>query len=125
LERIKNIVDGVEVSQRKKEALYSKINALADEIDRDRTRFDAAMALVLEVASTGGEAAEKLEPVRKWIDSIARLLGRAKEEEDAAAQGLPAPEERKQIEPPRRSSAEKGKSACSDDFDDLDEDIPF
>jgi hypothetical protein len=122
LEQIKEIVDHLEVSERKKEALYSKINALAGEVDKDRTRFDAAMALIMEVASVGGEAADKLEPVRKWIDSIARLLGRAKEAEDAAAPRLPAPKERKRIEPPRRALPEKARSRS---IDDLDDEIPF
>jgi hypothetical protein len=122
LQQIKEIVDRLEVSERKKEALYSKINALADEVDKDRTRFDTAMALITEVASVGGEAADRLEPVRKWIDSIARLLGRAKEAEDAAAPRLPAPKERKRIEPPRRVIPAKQNSKR---IDDLDDEIPF
>ena len=122
LEQIKEMVDRLGVSERKKGALYSKINALVEEVDKDRTRFDAAMALILEVASIGSEAAEKLEPARRWIDSIARLLGRAKEAEDAAAPRLPAPKERKRIEPPRRHLPEEERQRT---VDDLDDEIPF
>jgi hypothetical protein len=122
LDQIKLVVDDSRVFQRKKEALYSKINALADELDRDRTRFDAAMALVLEVSATAGEAVENLEPARKWIDSIARLLGRAKEAENTAAPRLPGPMERKRIEPPRRPAEEEKSTEM---FDDLDDEIPF
>jgi hypothetical protein len=122
LGQIKIIVDDSKLSQRKKEALYTKINALADEVDRDRTRFDAAMALVLEVSTTGGEAVEKLEPARKWLDSIARVLGRAKEAENTATSRLPAPKERKRIEPPRRPTEEE---KSTEKFDDLDAEIPF
>jgi hypothetical protein len=115
-------VDRLEISERKKQAMYSKIDALANEVDRNRTQFDAAMALIVEVASIGGDAAEKLEPVRKWIDSIARLLGRAKEAEDAAAPRLPGPQERKRIEPPRRTLPKRERSPA---VDDLDDEIPF
>jgi hypothetical protein len=63
-----------------------------------------------------------LEPARKWIDSISRLLGRAKEAEETANPSLPAPEERKRIEPPRRH--ESGRKAPSI-ADELDDEIPF
>src|SRR6185437_3213479 len=54
LDKIKEIVDNLRISEQKKEKIYARINALADEVDRNRTRFDAAMALSVEAASTGG-----------------------------------------------------------------------
>jgi hypothetical protein len=54
LEKIREIVDRLEVPIPKKEALTAKITALSDEVDRDRTRFDAYAGLALEVAATGG-----------------------------------------------------------------------
>jgi hypothetical protein len=59
LNQIKEIVDEVELHDRKKEALYSKINALANEVDRDRTHVQAFGALVVEMAGIVGEAADK------------------------------------------------------------------
>ena len=83
LEKIREIVDRLEVPLPKKEALSAKITALSDEVDRDRTRFDAYAGLALEMAATGGEVAHWLNPARKFLDSIAGLLGYAKQAEDA------------------------------------------
>src|SRR5262249_49992542 len=101
LGKIKAIVDEVELDDRKKETLYAKINALEKEFDRDRTRFDAFAALVIEVAGVVGEAANKMEPVRKLIDSIAKLFGTAKSHEDENPQ-LPPRREPKKIDAPHK-----------------------
>lgn len=122
LGKIKQTIDRLDVSQSKKEALFGKIAALEDEVNRDRTRFDAIMALVLETANTGGEAARRLEPVRKFIDSITGLIKEAKDDEDTASPRLKAPNERKRIEGPHK------KTAAPDDNEqvvDLDDEIPF
>jgi hypothetical protein len=101
LNQIKGIVDKVELDDRKKEALYIKINALEEEFDRDRTRVEAFGALVIEIAGIVGEAADKMEPARKWLDSIAKCFGAAKSHEDTNPQ-LPPHSEPKKIEPPRK-----------------------
>jgi hypothetical protein len=101
LEKIREIIDRLEVPLPKKEALTARITALSDEVDRDRTRFDAYAGLALEIAATGGEVAQRLNPVRKFLDSIASLLGYAKQAENARP-ALPAPHERKRLTPPRK-----------------------
>lgn len=122
LGKIKETVDGLDVPQSKKEALFDKIAKLEDEVNRDRTRFDAVMALILETAGTGGEAAKRLEPVRKFIDSITGLLKEAKEGEDKASPRLEAPNERKRIEgPPKKIAAPDPKKQPPD----WDDEIPF
>jgi len=98
LSQVRGIVDNLEVDQKKKEALFLKISALEQEVDRDGTRFDTYAALVIEVAGVLGDAADKLEPVRKIMDSMSRLIWGSKNEEEAKQ--LPSPPERKQIEPP-------------------------
>ena len=42
--QIKSIVDRLEVGIQKKEALYARIRDLTDEVDRDRTKYDAYAA---------------------------------------------------------------------------------
>ena len=74
MNQIKEIVGEVELDDRKKEALYSKINALANEVDRERTHVQAFGALVVEMAGIVGEAADKMEPARKWLDSNCKML---------------------------------------------------
>jgi hypothetical protein len=120
LEKIREIVDRLEVPLPKKEALTAKITALSDEVDRDRTRFDAYAGLALEVAATGGEIAQKLNPLRRFLDSIAGLLGYAKQAEDARPT-LPAPHERKRLTPPRKERLPPSQPRLPD----LDDDIPF
>lgn len=120
IEKIREIVDRLEVPLPKKEALTARITALSDEVDRDRTRFDAYAGLALEVAATGGEIAQQLNPLRRFLDSIAGLLGYAKQAEDARP-SLPAPFERKRLTPPRKERLPPSQPRLPD----LDDDIPF
>lgn len=101
LSQIKEAVDKLDVSPTKKEALFAKIGALENEINRDRTRFDVVAALWIEGCEAFGDGVEKLEPLRKWVDLIGNLLGKAKVEEDSATRRLPPPETQKQIERPK------------------------
>lgn len=77
------------------------------------------MAVYIAICDGIGQGFEKLEPARKWIDSIAALMGRAKENEERAEHKLPPPSERKKIEPPKRRLSPPHKESS------LDEDIPF
>lgn len=105
LTKVREVIDGLDVNQAKKEALYARVDALAEEVDRDRTRFEAVSALLVEAASTVGAVASKLEPVRKWVETIAGVLGSAKEQENKLGQ-LPAPPILKQLEPPEQTSGQ-------------------
>ncbi len=109
LRQMRELVDKCEIEQDKKEALFSKINSLQDEVDRDRTRLDAFADLAIEASGVLDVA---LEPVNKILTSIARVFWGAQKEE---AKRLPAPRPRKQIEGP--SATRK--------HGDLDDEIPF
>jgi hypothetical protein len=74
------------------------------------------------MAATGGEVAQRLNPVRKFLDSIAGLLGYAKQAEDARP-SLPAPHERKRLTPPRKERLPAPEPPRQPDL--LDDDIPF
>ena len=104
LEKIREIVDRLEVPLPKKEALSARITALSDEVDRDRTRFDAYAGLALEMAATGGEVAQRLNPVRRFLDSIAGLLGYAKQ---AETRGLACP-----LPTSENASRHPGRNGC-------------
>jgi hypothetical protein len=60
LAKIREIVDKLNVDDDKREALYSKIEALQLEVDRDRTRLDAFADLVIEAAGAVGDCVEQL-----------------------------------------------------------------
>lgn len=94
--KIKRTLDKIDLPEKKREAIFSKINTLADEIDRDRTRFDIASSLVLETADTGGEAAKRLMPVRELLQPVINLFAKGAEQEALSH------EAKKQIEGPRK-----------------------
>ena len=71
LTRMRELVDKAEVEQDKKEALFKKINALQEEVDRDRTRLDALADLSVTAAGILDTA---LEPSNKLIANIARVF---------------------------------------------------
>jgi hypothetical protein len=115
---IKKVIDRSSLAQKKRERLYDLINAFLVEVDRDRTPWDRFADLVIGLAHLGGEAAQELEPARKLIDSIARLLGRTKESEDAASK-LPPSAQRRQIPgPPKILPSPKKRG-------EMDDEIPF
>jgi hypothetical protein len=115
---IKKVIDRSSLVQKKKERLYDLINAFLAEVDRDRTPWDRFADLVIGLAHLGGEVAQELEPARKLIDSIARLLGRSKEFE-AATFELPPPAQRRRIPgPPKRLPSPTKRS-------EMDDEIPF
>ncbi len=76
----------------------AKLNDFAAAVDKARTPLQAGMAVYIAVCDGIGQGFKKLEPARKMIDSIAALLGRAKEAEDRLR--LPSPPELRRIEPP-------------------------
>jgi hypothetical protein len=116
VEQIREAIGQAALPVKKRDTLYDKLNAFAAEVDRIRTRFEAAMALYVDLCDGIGQGFNKLEPARKFIDSISTLMGRAKSLEDESGPALPPPPKR--IEPPRRSLPAPPSS-------DLDDEIPF
>lgn len=104
----------LEVDDWKRDALLASLNRLQHEVDTSRTGAQALGAFFIEATGTLGEGFEKLEPARKWLDSIAAVLWGVRQNERSK---LPAPTETKQIPPPRKK--EKPKRG------ELDDDIPF
>jgi hypothetical protein len=116
LTEIREAVAALDISVTKKDRLFARINALQEEVDRERTREQAFGALMIEACDDIGEAAKKLEPVVRIIERVGRAIGIAKRAENALPL-LPRPKEPKRIEAqkPAKKSFEKG----------LDDEIPF
>jgi hypothetical protein len=119
LRQIRAIVDKLEVNELKKNRLHARITALDDEISRDRTRFEVMMALFLEGSSTAGKAGENVKPLTDRIRELVNIFGEAKEKEDTTPPQLPAPEERKRIEPPKKVRSPQRPRG------EMDDEIPF
>ncbi len=94
----------LDISVTKKDRLYARINALQEEVDRERTREQAFGALLIEACDDIGEAAKKLEPVVRIIERAGQAIGIAKRAEDAQPR-LPRPKEPKRIEAQKPAKA--------------------
>jgi hypothetical protein len=126
INKIKITIESIDLPILRKESLINKLNAFAADVDRDRTKFEAFGALVVEASGIANRVERKLRPIRKWIDSIGGVMREAKTMEDTQHR-LPESAKRiegssKQIEPPsgklwteQRPPKEKN----------LDDDIPF
>lgn len=114
---MKNFIDKSSLSQDKKDRLYTKLNAFLAEVDRDRTRLEVLSDMSIAIAHIGGEVAKELEPVRRLMDSISRLIGRNMDNAPAMPR-LRKPAIRK-LEAPKKDTEQPAKR------DDMDDEIPF
>ena len=110
--KIKITIEGIELPLPRKEALMSRLNAFATEVDRDRTRLAAFGALIIEAASGAAKVERKLRPIRKWLDSVAGVMHEARASEDSRPQ-LSAPSQRLQA-PVKRIGAPAGRSVTGE-----------
>lgn len=124
INKIKLTIDGVSVPVARKEALMNKLNAFAAEVDRDRTKFEAFGALMIEAAGVAGKVEQKLRPIRKWIDSIAGLLHEANATENALVR-LTGPARRLESPPKQIAAPADGPWKTPPNGSDLDDEIPF
>lgn len=120
--QMKPIIDAANLTEQKRDALHDKLNKFLEEVDRNRAPWTRFGDIVISMANVGGEAFEKLEPARKWIDSIAKLLGHNKEIENSQPK-LPKPTQKK-IEDQRPRSTTPTTRAVKTRGD-MDDEIPF
>ena len=102
VDQIKSIIETSSLAVAKKEQLLNKLNAFVAAVDRDRTGLETFSNSSISIMHAIGEGARELEPVRVLLDSISRLLGRARENEESTAR-LPKRNEPNKLPPPRRS----------------------
>lgn len=117
LKQMREAVQSAEVAQEKKDRLFSLIDELQAEVDRDRTPVHAAGELWVTLCTYIGEGAKKaLEPTTPFIERVCGALGLAKSAEDANQRKLPQAPQPKRIEGPPKSNG-FGRA--------LDDEIPF
>lgn len=117
IKQIRDVVQKLEIDENKRDALTKKIRALESEVDRKRTHLQAFGDLVIEAAGDISEAAELLAPVRKLLDSIAKVIHGARAEEEQMK--LPAPADQKRIEHKKVEPSQPSPPK------ELDDEIPF
>lgn len=125
--KIRELIRPLDLTDEKKETIMNKIDALSNEIERDRTKVEALTAVTLEIASTAGRAAKELKHVKDLLDTVQNLLGVAKNFSEKLKIGSDKPT--KLLEGPDRFRRDGKKEDGSDDgqarFSPMDDDIPF
>jgi hypothetical protein len=114
LDQVLEIFNKLEIEDRKREKLISRLNELQSEVNQPRTRFDRFAALSMEVSGVVGDAIERSKVI-EIMDAIGRVFWGAQTEKQKQ---LPAPQQPKTIEPPKPRAATRVPS-------DMDDDIPF
>lgn len=104
--RIRKIIAVAQISDTKREALSNKLNAFANEVDRDRTRLQALSAFLIAAKREVIDGVKEFEPVLAQVDKILDRIAEAKDWVDSIGgppkrKELPSPSEKKQIEGPK------------------------
>ncbi|MCK1553129.1 hypothetical protein IVB11_29845 [Bradyrhizobium sp. 177] len=97
LTAIRKIVHEADLSESKRDAIFKRVEKLQFEVDRDRTRSEAAVGLWLDISSAIGQGAKNLDPAIERLERIMKIFAQARDEDTAR---LPAPKEQKRIPPP-------------------------
>jgi hypothetical protein len=74
LETIRKIVNQEITDTNKKDKIFSKIASLQSEIERENTTVDAIFGRMIDLSSTIGECADKLEPAISKLERIKKIL---------------------------------------------------
>ncbi|NTI16101.1 hypothetical protein G6L29_10685 [Agrobacterium rhizogenes] len=118
IQKIRDHLETANLQEKKREALFNKLNAFAAEVDRNRTRPEAFYAFAVETARAAKEVNDELKPLQQTIDKVFDWIEKAKK----LADSLPPWSDRKKIEAPRKQlpAPEKYGSSPSDE-----DEIPF
>ncbi|GEM_PF-4114997 len=106
VDKLRKIVFHLEIDERKKEAILSKLIALQAEINSRATKIDQIGGIFIDVSSYLGAGAQHLDPFMKFLGKVADLFGQVMEKNSSGE--IPAPDETLKLEAP-----------------DADNDIPF
>lgn len=110
---IRNKLNELSLTDNKREALFDKLNAFSEEVDRDRTRVEIYLSLVVDTSRALRKSYDELKPLLQTFDRISEIFDKAKKWHEM----FPSWEDRKKIEAPRKSLAPPAS--------DFDEEIPF
>lgn len=70
LDKVRNTLTEIELTDLRKEALFSKLNAFASELDKDRTRLEAFASFYVSIKTEAKELSKIVEPVEKIWTAI-------------------------------------------------------
>jgi hypothetical protein len=105
--RVKSLLDEMNIDVRKKDILRTKLNIFLDELDRTQTRLTAFLSSMIQISSASGEAADKLKPVADLFERMWKVIGKGTKEQEK----LPKWEEPKQLPSPESYNGSENESA--------------
>ena len=109
---IREKLNDLALPEKKRDALFNKLNEFAAEVDRNRTRPEAFFSFAVDFARATREVNDEIKPLQKTIDRVFDWIEKAQKWKDS----LPTWEERRRIEGPRKKLPPPNE---------LDDDIPF
>ena len=113
IKAIKKKLNELDLSDKKREALFNKLNTFAAEVDRNRTRTESLFALIVEASDVAKTVGDKFKHVQRTVDRIVEKIAEARDVNDA----LPSWEERKRIE--------RSINQIESPQEDFDDGVPF
>ena len=90
LDSIRSAIEKSRLEARKKRALYSRLNKLADEVDKDGTLTDSFFSFGIDMAMTAREMEENARPAIEQVKDVLKIIFRARAKNEGVS--LPAPE---------------------------------
>jgi hypothetical protein len=112
LSSVRELIAASSLSDTKRTALSKKLNAFAEEVDRDKTRIESLAAAMVWTRKEFVEGAQGLEPIIEKMDKMFASFAKATE-----FLRLPSSNDQKQLPPPpKRIEGPKR---------DLDDEVPF
>jgi hypothetical protein len=112
LDKIRKTIEASALDDRKKRAIYSRLNKFAAEVDKNGTNTDVFFAFVGELSFAFKGAEEQNRPIIEHIKDMLKIIYNRRAEDEGNA--LPAPANLPRL-PPQSGTPET----------DIDDDIPF
>ncbi|MFS2149637.1 hypothetical protein [Rhizobium sp. Rhizsp42] len=101
ISRIREMIGASDLTDRKKNALYDRLNQLASEVDKSGTKTDRFFAFMGDAAFVLGDMATKAKPFTTELKDMIKTIGKARSRKEGSllppgeeVLTLPAPEER-------------------------------
>lgn len=113
---IRKIVNSANIESQLRERIFKQINILAAEVDRSVSRLSAFTSMYLGVTDAIGQGAENLEPLMSKIERIAKILGRAKSQNENGT--LPPPDKLRMLTGPAHDKDISARDEVSSEIDD-------
>jgi hypothetical protein len=100
IEKIRRLVSESDLSERKKNALFERLNALSLEVDQYGTRTDRFFAFMGDAAFCLGDMTKKAAPFIEEVKNVIKIVSRARARQEGVSLppgdeplSIPAPEE--------------------------------